>query len=164
MAWHIGVGGRLPGSAGTDAGVGNARSMNSGSDEILVAALAAPKGGPFQCGQDNPFPAETAPIDEAWRRRLRGYWWSTSYHGPLDPKIDHDLLTLRDALIGFGGQEACMPAVEDNLAGLLRRGQIWPGSPYRKLPYGPGRCTRIRRISGSRRRPPASTRSTARRS
>lgn len=80
-------------------------------------------------------------MDEDWRKRVKDHFWSTRFNGILSKKIPganltkeeikkevnhlRKILVLRDILLSFGGDEACMPGTEDDLGLLLEYGEIW---------------------------------------
>lgn len=97
------------------------------------------------------------PIDAEWKERLRDCWWATNFGG--DPRSGERLkdgvaeadahreaverarlLKLRDEhLLKIGGEEACLPDFEEDIAALLEYGQIWDGRST-KIPGRPSDC------------------------
>lgn len=65
------------------------------------------------------------PMDAEWKQRVNTHNWALAYDG-TDP-LDQGMLKLRDRLLSFGGEEACMAFEEPDLDELLRYGQLWNG-------------------------------------
>lgn len=81
------------------------------------------------------------PIDKEWKEWIKQKFWATNYEG----KIAHNLLPLlelRDFLLGFGGEEVCLPAHESDLENILSRGQLWYGDRVEFMKGEPCECHR----------------------
>jgi hypothetical protein len=115
-----------------------------------LASLLAPLGS-------IPRPRCT-PMDAEWKRRVADEWWGTGYKGSFDkvypasmegdkvarklyPVMRSMILKLRDEfLLPLGGEEACLPLVEDDIAELVEYGQPWSGAEARMKHGEPSRC------------------------
>lgn len=87
-------------------------------------------------------------MDEQWINRLKesNVFWFTGYvYNPQDfneqvrPQIPL-VLKLRDRLLQFGGEQACMPCFEPDIRELLTRGQIWYGDIMTMRKGRPCKC------------------------
>lgn len=76
------------------------------------------------------------PIDKEWKSRLetRNEWW---YKDKPDPANERERIAmeeafvLRDRLLGFGGEIACMSFYDEDLEKIMKRGQFWYGEHAR---------------------------------
>lgn len=71
-----------------------------------------------------PGPVVTRSLSPEWRSNITDRWWATHYRGKLEARL-HPLIRLRDRLLSFGGEQACVPAIEEDLDALLEHGQVW---------------------------------------
>jgi hypothetical protein len=83
------------------------------------------------------------PMSDEWKQSLQenGKWWFTGFSGTLTPPLQA-ILVLRDKLLTFGGEEACMPSEEEDLQKILSRGQFWYGHNLRMMRGLPSQCHR----------------------
>jgi hypothetical protein len=90
-------------------------------------------------------------INENWMQNLKesNPWWLKGHIGnPLEAweekKRDHiaSILQLRDKLLSFGGEEACMPGIEDDIDKITSRGQFWYGNRIKMMKGQPSQCHR----------------------
>lgn len=95
-----------------------------------------PITGPADMGPTLPaFP----PPSEGWQEWSEGTWWATRYAGT--PAADERaLLGLRDRLLGFGGNEACLPPVDEDLEAISARGELWYGEGATLTPGRTSHC------------------------
>ena len=95
-----------------------------------------PITGPADMG--SPLP-DCPPRGEEWLARAADTWWATSYAGV--PAADQwVLLDLRDRLLSFGGNEALMPPVEEDLEAIASRGELWYAEDVALMPGGTSQC------------------------
>lgn len=94
--------------------------------------------------EEMPRTVTTLPMDDEWINRIQCEWW---YHrnrfidGEKNNEvIDEQLFVLRDRLLSFGGQEVCLPVVEEDLKKIMERGQLWYGDRLRLLHGETGQC------------------------
>lgn len=66
--------------------------------------------------------------------RISRLFWATNYSGVLEKEffgkeLAHvqSILILRDKLLAFGGEQAVMPYIEEDLVNIFNRGQLWYG-------------------------------------
>jgi len=95
---------------------------------------------------------ESLPIDKEWLDSLSDKFWCTNFKGRLEglrynqnpQQLQHlkDILALRDQLLSFGGEQACMPALEDDLVKIINRGQFWYGDKVDLMKGEEGQCHR----------------------
>lgn len=79
------------------------------------------------------------PIDDEWKETLKEKPWATNYEG--DEVLDSKIIQLRDLLLSFGGEEACMPYIEEDIDNILIYGQLWQGGNKVKMMKGePSQC------------------------
>jgi hypothetical protein len=85
-------------------------------------------------------PIHTNPMDEEWCKRIQDCWWYHS-NNKAPSYVDPNFFNLRNLLLSFGGQEACMPTgVDEDLPKMLERGQLWYGDRIDMLKGTPSRC------------------------
>lgn len=90
---------------------------------------------------------EWEPISDEWRTGLiRGQTWWAKEVTPTFESVDsiaanpteacqmRKMLTLRDKLLSFGGDEVCMPLIEEDYDAIMDRGELFlaSGCKYRK--------------------------------
>lgn len=97
------------------------------------------------------------PIDKEWKESLKSFWWSTNTTVSLDetigvseesnPTYFHEkkehlekLLALRTKLLSFGGEEVCLPYIEDDLDLIIKDSQFWYGQNVIFKKGMPSRC------------------------
>lgn len=113
--------------------------------QTLDALCGGTPGSPIRNKAQAGFKVRWKRISKDWLEHLRDRWWSTNYQGRLEAEIPatamssargakfiahaRELLGLRDRLLAFAGDQACLPANEPDLAILQTRGQFWPGEP-----------------------------------
>lgn len=106
----------------------------------LDSIAAYIKGNPIRTPERMPAKLEWNPIDDEWKKSLeeRNPFWLKSFKGDLITKVPASkdelyvsqlkhILVLRDKLLSLGGDEACMPALEEDIEKILSRGQLWYG-------------------------------------
>ena len=94
-------------------------------------------------------------IDESWLSFVKNKFWCTKFKGSLlgsvssafntlEEGAEHIklILKLRDKLLTFGGEQACMPNVEEDLHNILNRGQFWYGDRIKIMKGEDRRCHR----------------------
>jgi hypothetical protein len=79
--------------------------------------------------------------------RISNKFWSTNYSGPLEKEffgaeLAHVrlILTLRDKLLTFGGEQAIMPDTESDIERINNRGQFWYGDRTKMILGKPIDC------------------------
>lgn len=90
-------------------------------------------------------PLSWDPISEEWKNNLQegDVWW---YKSEPDADNPHDLeqtkkmLLLRDRLLSFGGELACMDLYEPDYKNIMERGQFWYGEHARMKKGLPSQC------------------------
>ncbi len=89
------------------------------------------------------------PIGAEWKNRISNNWWAVNYKKDPLESLDKEktlhiqkVLKLRDLLLSFGGEEACMPFTEEDIDKLLSRGQFWYGDKITMMKGEPGQCHR----------------------
>lgn len=86
----------------------------------------------------------TDSIDSEWKERLKSQWWATNYSGDVRRLVNEipdysKIVQLRERLLKIGGEEVCIPFVEEDINQILEYGQFWTHSP--KLMKGePSQC------------------------
>lgn len=85
--------------------------------------------------------------DSEWQERIDNEWWGKkSLAKGLFAKlangetIDQRFIELNRLLLSFGGHETCFPAVEEDMAKILERGQLWIGDHSILMEGEPSRC------------------------
>lgn len=94
-----------------------------------------------------------APMDQEWKKTLedRNTWW---YKDKPNPANEWERIAmektfiLRDRLLGFGGNIACMDLFDEDLEKIMERGQFWYGEHTRMKKGLPSSATATARISG----------------
>jgi hypothetical protein len=98
------------------------------------------KGNPIRTPVEMPLELGWNLIDDEWRKNLeeRNPFWLTTFRGNLEDQLPYPhrnsgtahlerILFLRDKLLSFGGEESCMPPIEEDIEKILSRGQLWYG-------------------------------------
>ncbi len=88
-----------------------------------------------------------APMDQEWKKTLedRNTWW---YKDKPNPANEWERIAmektfiLRDRLLGFGGNIACMDLFDEDLEKIMERGQFWYGEHTRMKKGLPSQCHR----------------------
>lgn len=93
-----------------------------------------------------PKPLIWNPMDEEWKRTLEktGKWWYKS-DGPnleneRERKAMERILPLRERLLEFGGNIACMDLYDEDAEKIMKRGQFWYGEHARMKKGRPSQC------------------------
>lgn len=93
-----------------------------------------------------PKPLIWNPMDEEWKRTLEktGKWWYKS-DGPnleneRERKAMERILPLRERLLEFGGNIACMDLYDEDAEKIMERGQFWYGEHARMKKGRPSQC------------------------
>ena len=79
------------------------------------------------------------PINAKWKEAISSREWATNYTGTVDPKYK-PYLDMRDRLLSFAGEEACMEFVDEDFPKLQERGQLWYGDRIQMMPGEPSQC------------------------
>lgn len=84
-------------------------------------------------------------MDEEWKERLknRNTWWVKDKPDPANERervAMEAALVLRDRLLSFGGNIACMCLYDEDLEKIMERGQFWYGEHARMKKGEPSRC------------------------
>jgi len=79
-------------------------------------------------------------MDEDWIINLKDKFWCTQYKGDIRKELSiarpemkqraiimEQMLNLRDKVLLFGGQEVCMPFLNETVRAIIDRGQLWYG-------------------------------------
>ncbi len=85
------------------------------------------------------------PMDADWKERCSHMWWfgDNRVTNKTDlQKFDERLYTLRDRLLSFGGESACLPMIEEDLTDILEKGQFWFGSGAKRMKGADSQCHR----------------------
>lgn len=89
-------------------------------------------------------PVFCRPMSCDWLEWQKSIWWSTKYEG--NPTNDREaaqmqkMYLLREKLLSFGGEQACMQLFEPDLEKIMNRGQFFYGEHARKRKGRPNRC------------------------
>lgn len=87
-------------------------------------------------------------MDEEWIKTIRRnrQFWFTEYQFRFEDFLPHQLpyvpkvLSLRDRLLTFGGEQACMPVIDRDVDDILTRGQFWYGDILKMKKGEPCQC------------------------
>jgi len=99
--------------------------------------------------QDMIKPLICRPIDEEWKNNLKEsdqFWFSGFVRKIEDIFLPNEIvnikkiLILRDKLLEFGGEEACMVFSEENVDNILNKGEFWYGDKCLKIKGEDSRC------------------------
>ena len=87
------------------------------------------------------------PVDEEWKESLRenNVWWYKDKPDGRDKREQEAMekaLILRDRLLSFGGELACMDLHDEDYEKIMERGQFWYGEHTRFKKGEPSRCHR----------------------
>ncbi|MFE8701077.1 hypothetical protein ACFYKX_10770 [Cytobacillus sp. FJAT-54145] len=94
-------------------------------------------------------PLHTKPMSQDWLNTIaeRNHFWYTGFQGKLEDqfrpeRIEHakQLLEMRERLLTFGGEQVCLPAIEEDLDAILNRGQLWYGDRSHLVKGRDSRC------------------------
>lgn len=107
----------------------------------LTKRAGQKRNNPITVCKEMPTPVSWTPMDAEWRNNCKKNWWSTDYRG-RPAEIHPFMYLLRDRLLSFGGDQACLPTIEDDLANILLRGQFWYGDKARLMKGEPSQCHR----------------------
>lgn len=89
-----------------------------------------------------PRPLACTPMSAAWKASVaEDKWWATGYAGEQEARC-LAMLPLRDRLLSFGGEEACLPCTDEDLDAILSHGQLWYGDDIEMMPGEPSGCHR----------------------
>ena len=106
--------------------------------------------------KDMPVMLETKPMSREWKGNITDKYWATNYTGSLEKDAlvptcgDEEWrekqyqrfmksLEIRDLLLTFGGEEACVqPDIDDE--DILTRGQFFYGKNAKMMKGQPSRC------------------------
>jgi hypothetical protein len=96
--------------------------------------------------EDMPTPLTWTPIDAQWKARLRSNWWALD--NDCVPANEHEAsgiaeaLELRDKILSFGGNEACMELWDTDTPKLMERGAMRYGDHAKPMIGKPIQCHR----------------------
>lgn len=97
-------------------------------------------GRPILVPADLPVPLQCSPTKESWLEHVSDrLWWASSFTGEV-PADCRPLLPLRDRLLSFGGQETCLPGMEEDLERIMEWGQLWYGHDAERMPGRQSGC------------------------
>ena len=66
------------------------------------------------------------PLDKEWQDRINAEnWWASGYTGSDKGKEKETALIKK--LLEFGGNEVCMPNIEEDIDDIMSSGQLWYG-------------------------------------
>lgn len=81
-------------------------------------------------------------IEAEWKKLISNKFWATGYKGALNAD-NKKMLVLRDRLLGFYGEEACMaPFVDQDAINIMTRGQLWYADKVNFMRGEPSQCHR----------------------
>lgn len=88
------------------------------------------------------------PMDDDWKDRCKStQWWAqNSYEDAskfydIEKPLSRKLYNLRDKLLTFGGEMACMPAYPDtDTDNIIKYGQLWLGKNHKMMRGLPSQC------------------------
>lgn len=92
-----------------------------------------------------PKPLVWNPISDSWRKNLESnsIWWYKSQPDSANEKeraAMEKALVLRDRILGFGGDIACMDLYDEDYEKIMERGQFWYGEHVRFKKGWPSKC------------------------
>jgi len=81
-------------------------------------------------------PLSWTPVNGAWKERLKNgnIWWykdEPDAENPSERKAMEEAFLLRDRLLSFGGELACMDLYDPDYKNIMERGQFWYGDHAR---------------------------------
>lgn len=113
------------------------------SEEMKLNEMAAYiKGKPiYHCHQMIPGKEiNCKPIDAEWKKCIsKDKWWAIGYKGKLDKQCNNTL-ELRKACLNFGGEEVCLPYMDEDKEKIIIRGQIWYGDKITMMKGEDSQC------------------------
>lgn len=110
------------------------------SNEVLDAMAAYHKNKPIRTPEVMSRPLITKPMDAGWKESIRETkFWALNTKEPITPELK-PILDLRDKLLTFGGEEGCMPFIEEDLLEIQVRGQLWYGDRINLMEGLPSQC------------------------
>ena len=83
------------------------------------------------------------PMDEDWKSNCKDMFWfqdSLKKMKEMYPRMDERLFELREKLLSFGGESVCLPAYEEDIANILKYGQLWIGNNIKFMKGRPSQC------------------------
>jgi hypothetical protein len=96
------------------------------------------KGQPILTPEDLQEKILWNPMDKEWLSNIKHHYWATNFAGTLENCVPPNSpnkkkalaqlkkqLELRDRLLAFAGNQACLPAIEEDTEILLAHGEIW---------------------------------------
>lgn len=104
--------------------------------QALNDATAYIKGSPiYNPEQVNQKKLAWNKMDEQWINNIKesnNFWFTGYVYNPQDFNLQEQsrmplILSLRDRLLQFGGEQACMPVIEPDISEIMSRGQFWYG-------------------------------------
>jgi len=106
------------------------------------------KDNPIKSAKDMPIPLTWNKIDNEWKENLKksNQFWFSGFAGKLEDRFSNrideiiKILQLRDKLLEFGGEEACMSFIEEDLQNIINRGEFWYGDNCSLIKGEPSRC------------------------
>lgn len=89
-----------------------------------------------------PYKVETKSISNEWKKNLEEMWWYSKNikNTVADSPLKKKMFKLRDALLSFGGEEVCLPSLEEDIDNILNRGQAWMGDKVDMMRGQPSQC------------------------
>lgn len=88
-----------------------------------------------------PIPWE--PVDADWKQRIQNFWWYQKHpvgHTDEEQKAIDKAIALRDRLLTFSGDIACMDLYDEHYDLVMERGQYWYGDNLRLWIGEPNQC------------------------
>ncbi len=80
-------------------------------------------------------------IDAKWKKSLETKWWSQNFIEIESLSKDQlKLRTFADRLLTFGGNEVCIPELDEDLYNYETRGQLWYGTESRLIRGTQSQC------------------------
>lgn len=87
-------------------------------------------------------------LGEEWNMVIRSHWWASAFDGDLSDHFPYPsdlahatrLLALKDMLLGFGGSEVCLPAVDEDIDLYEKHGEVWLDKSLIVTPGRPNSC------------------------
>lgn len=117
--------------------------------EALDNVCAEIKGAPIRHAEQMPRKVETQKLDPDHHEAITTLFWATHYTGNLETAFTEQslphgkaILELRDRLLTFGGEQGCMPAIEEDIIPIMERGQFWYGDEAHMEIGRPSQCHR----------------------
>lgn len=105
------------------------------------------KGEPIRLAEQMPRNVETKNLSPDHHEAITTKFWATHYTGTLKTvfpgkSLSHGkaILELRDRLLTFGGEQGCMPDMEEDIFPITERGQFWYGDEAQMEIGRPSQC------------------------